>query len=101
MPRVPYCARNPCFGAGQGLAVPLAFGTPVLWGVLFGLAALIGVALNAGMPAYRVLFPNSICYVLTSRRVLLCVQHPLSGATAFTFGGGGAASPKKKPGWLF
>jgi hypothetical protein len=89
---------------GLLLAVGWFYELPTVWTVLFSAAAPVGFAFANADPVYRVLFPGSICYVLTSRRVLACVKYPFwsfSRTQVFGFKEGPSAYPRKKAHRLF
>jgi LSD1 subclass zinc finger protein len=89
---------------GLLLAVGWFYELPTAWTLLFAAAAPVGFAFANAEPVYRVLFPGSICYVLTSRRTLACVRYPFwsfSPTQVFGFKEGPSAYPRKKAHWLF
>jgi hypothetical protein len=86
------------------LAVGWFYELPTVWTLIFSAAVPVGFAFANAELFYRVAFPSSICYVLTSRRVLACLKYPFwsfSRTQVFGFKEGPSAYPRKKPHWLF
>jgi predicted Zn finger-like uncharacterized protein len=77
---------------------------PTVLTLLFSVGTVVAFVVAESDPLYRVVFPSSICYVLTSRRALACVQYPFwsfSRTQVFGFQEGPSAYPGKQAKWPY
>jgi hypothetical protein len=90
--------------AGILVAAGWFYELPEVWILVFSIGVPVVFAFANAESLYRLVFPRSICYVLTDRRPLACVRYPFwsfSRTQVFGFKVGPSSYPGKKAHRLF